>query len=104
MSEPAAQRWRLPNPHPPPGARRRVSPQPAPSTPRLTFDTFVVGGANRFTHAAASRSPKPGFAYNPLFVFGGSGLGKTHLLHSIGHSVLRTRRGRAPCTSPPSAS
>jgi chromosomal replication initiator protein len=60
--------------------------------PRLTFDSFIVGGSNRFTHAACRAvSERPGVVYNPLFIFGGSGLGKTHLLHAVGHDVKRSR-------------
>jgi chromosomal replication initiator protein len=60
--------------------------------PRLTFETFIVGGGNRFTHAACSAvANKPASIYNPLFIFGGSGLGKTHLLHAIGHAVRDQR-------------
>lgn len=60
--------------------------------PRLTFDSFVVGGSNRFTHAACRAvSEKPGLVYNPLFIFGGSGLGKTHMLHAVGHALKHAR-------------
>src|SRR5215472_12067827 len=57
---------------------------------RLTFSTFVVGPCNQFAHAAArSVAERPSRSYNPLFVYGGTGMGKTHLLHAIGHELLQ---------------
>jgi chromosomal replication initiator protein len=64
-------------------------PDPTGLNPKFTFDQFVIGDSNRFAHAAAlAVAELPGQAYNPLFVYGPPGVGKTHLLHSIGNYVL----------------
>ena len=89
-AQPAAARTKLPEPT----TDRNTPAQEFTFNPKNTFDTFVVGNNNNFAYAAAlAVAQAPGKSYNPLFLYGGVGLGKTHLLHAIGHHVVGHKKG-----------
>lgn len=77
-----------------PGAVYNINYENANLNSKYRFDTFVVGGNNKFAHSASlAVAESPGEAYNPLYLYGGAGLGKTHLMHSIGHFILNQNPG-----------
>ncbi|WP_242360659.1 chromosomal replication initiator protein DnaA [Anaeromyxobacter sp. SG17] len=79
---------------PVPRAAEAADPRDSRPNPRYTFDTFVVGESNRFAFAAAQAvAANPGHTWNPLFLHGDSGLGKTHLLHALAHAILDKHQG-----------
>jgi chromosomal replication initiator protein len=86
--------WASAMPAPYPRSADALSERETRLNPKYTFETFVIGSGNRFTHAAAvAVAEAPAKAYNPLFIYGDSGLGKTHLLHAIGHYAKRLLPG-----------
>ena len=85
--------------HPPTAPQQRFDWNSAAQlNPRYTFDAFIIGNGNQFARAAAQAvAEKPSKAYNPLFVYGGVGMGKTHLMHAIGHEMKRRQPNASIC-------